>query len=69
MPSFRVWVQTLFLPNARAAATEGRLPARSQASEIVRRQYAREAGVVEARKLVDLIGEFDQLCFEASIDK
>ena len=68
-PSFKVWVQTLFLPNARAAANEGKLPARSQASEIVRRQYAREAGAVDARKLVELIGEFDRLCREASIDE
>src|SRR5688500_14344396 len=55
-PTFRVWVQMLFLPNARAAAKEGKLPARSQASEIVRRQYARDAAVREARKLVGLIG-------------
>ena len=68
-PSFRIWMQTLFLPHARAAAMEGKLPARSQASEIVRRQYAREAGASEARKLVELIAEFDRLCREASVDK
>jgi uncharacterized protein YqcC (DUF446 family) len=65
-PSFRVWVQVLFLPNARAAALEGKLPARSQASEIVRRQYAPEAGGSEARKLAELISEFDTICGEAA---
>ena len=68
-PSFRVWLQVLFLPNARAAALEGKLPARSQASEIVRRQYARDAAVPEARRLLALVGEFEALCLKASIDE
>jgi len=65
-PTFRVWLQTLFLPNARAAALEGKLPARSQAGEIVRRQYARDAAAPEARRLLALIGEFEALCLKAS---
>jgi uncharacterized protein YqcC (DUF446 family) len=68
-PSFEIWLQTLFLPNARAAALEGQLPARSQASEIVRRQYARQADAPEARGLVALIGDFDRLCLRASTDE
>jgi uncharacterized protein YqcC (DUF446 family) len=67
-PSFAVWLQALFLPNARAAALEGTLPARSQAGEIVRRQYAREADLPEARRLLGLIREFDALCLAASND-
>ena len=68
-PSFRTWVQALFLPNARAAALEGKLPARSQAGEIVRRQYAREADIPEARKLLALIRDFDACCVKTSIDE
>jgi uncharacterized protein YqcC (DUF446 family) len=64
-PTFRVWLQTLFLPNARAAALEGRLPARSQAGEIVRRQYALDAAAPEAQRLLALIGEFESLCLKA----
>ena len=65
-PTLRLWLQGLFLPNARAAVREGSLPVRSQAGEIVRRQYAREAGAPEARRLVDLIREFDELCSRAT---
>ena len=65
-PSFKIWVQTLFLPNARAAALEGDLPARSQAGEIVRRQYADDAAAPEARRLLAMIHEFDDLCLKAS---
>ena len=65
-PSFKIWLQVLFLPNARAAAREGKLPARSQAGEIVRRQYARDAEVPEARSLLALLREFDNLCLKAS---
>ena len=68
-PSFPLWLQGLFLPNARAAVLEGSLPVRSQAGEIVRRQYAREAGAPEARRLLDLIREFDELCFKSSSDE
>jgi uncharacterized protein YqcC (DUF446 family) len=68
-PSFRIWVQTLFLPNARAVALEGNLPARSQAGEIVRRQYADDASAPEARRLRTLIHEFDELCLMASRDE
>jgi uncharacterized protein YqcC (DUF446 family) len=65
-PSFKIWVQTLFLPNARAVALEGNLPARSQAGEIVRRQYADDASAPEARRLRALIHEFDELCLMAA---
>ena len=65
-PTFGVWLQTLFLPNARAAAREGKLPARSQAGEIVRRQYASDAAVPEARRLVAVLGEFEALCLKTS---
>ena len=68
-PSFELWLQGLFLPNARAAAREGTLPAYSQAGEIVRRQYNHRAHMPEAQKLLDLICEFDNLCLKASFGK
>lgn len=64
-PSFELWLQGLFLPNARIAAREGRLPARSQAGEIVRRQYAQRACTYETQKLLALVHEFDALCLQA----
>jgi uncharacterized protein YqcC (DUF446 family) len=68
-PSFELWLQGLFLPNARAAAREGSLPAHSQAGEIARRQYARHASAPENQKLLELIYEFDELCRQAAFDK
>jgi uncharacterized protein YqcC (DUF446 family) len=65
-PSFAVWLQGLFLPNARAAAREGVLPARSQAGEIARRQYAASADLPETRRLHALLREFDELCLYRS---
>src|SRR5262245_1031548 len=65
-PSFPVWLQGVFLPNARAGALERRLPARSQASEIVCRQYASALQSPEARRLFDLLREFEELCAKAS---
>ena len=44
-PSFELWLQGLFLPNARTAARAGRLAAYSQAGEIARRQYDYHAHV------------------------
>src|SRR5262245_5137187 len=61
-PSFPLWLQGLFLPNARAAALEGSLPRRSQAGEIARRQYAAYVDAPEARRLFELIQAFDDLC-------
>ena len=68
-PTFQVWVQGLFLPSARATAMEGKLPARSQAGEIARRQYAAQMQTPDAKRLLNLIREFDELCIKASEDK
>ena len=68
-PSFQLWLQCVFLPNARAAANEGSLPARSQAGEIARRQFMSKTQAPEARKLFGLIQEFDELCAKASPQK
>ena len=65
-PSFQLWLQGLFLPSARATALEGKLPARSQAGEIVRRQYTSDLQSPEAQRLFELIREFDELCLKAS---
>jgi uncharacterized protein YqcC (DUF446 family) len=68
-PTFELWVQALFLPNARAAAIEGRLPARSQAGEIARRHYADRICIPAAETLLALIGEFDELCRRAALER
>lgn len=68
-PSIGLWLQGLFLPNARAAAREGSLPAYSQAGEIARRQYSCDVDMPGTHKLLDLIHEFDELCLKASSAK
>lgn len=68
-PSLELWLQALFLPHARAAAREGRLPAYSQAGAIARRHYEHHSAVPEAAKLLTLIEDFDRLCLEASRDR
>lgn len=65
-PSLQIWLQRLFLPNARAAAREGKLPARSQAGEIAGRHYASSLQTPEGRKLLELVRDFDVLCRKAS---
>lgn len=60
-PSFELWLQTVFLRNARDAVRARQLPADSQVGLMAIRQYDYHSQVPEAQRLTDLLSEFDAL--------
>ena len=60
-PSFELWLQCIFLPNARDAARENSFPDRSQVGLIAMRQYDYHSHVPEAQGLLGLLSEFDEI--------
>jgi uncharacterized protein YqcC (DUF446 family) len=60
-PSFEVWLQTIFLPNARNAVQTDTLPADSQVGLMAMRQYDYQFVVPEAHGLMKLLYDFDDL--------
>jgi uncharacterized protein YqcC (DUF446 family) len=65
-PSFELWIQCVFLPNARRAVQTGLLPRDSQVGVIAMRQYDYHSVIPEALQLVTLLHEFDRAATEAS---
>jgi uncharacterized protein YqcC (DUF446 family) len=60
-PSFELWLQALFLPNARHAVQTDTLPSDSQVGLMAMRQYDYHSFVPEAQGLIKLLDEFDDL--------
>jgi uncharacterized protein YqcC (DUF446 family) len=60
-PSFELWLQTIFLPNARRAVQTDTLPSDSQVGLMAMRQYDYHSSVPEAHGLMRLLYEFDDL--------
>jgi uncharacterized protein YqcC (DUF446 family) len=60
-PSFEHWLQTVFLPNARAAVAADALPTDSQVGLMAMRQYDYHTHVPAAQTLLRLLCEFDAL--------
>jgi uncharacterized protein YqcC (DUF446 family) len=60
-PSFELWLQCVFLPNARDAARGGKFPPESQVGLMALRQYDYHSSVPEAHALVNLLHEFDAI--------
>ena len=60
-PSFEVWLQTIFLPNARSSVQTNTLPVDSQVGLMATRQYDYHSVVPEAHGLMRLLCEFDRL--------
>jgi len=60
-PSFELWLQQVFLPNARRAVVEADLPAESSVGVMAMRQYDYHSHVPEAQGLLRLLSEFDRL--------
>ena len=60
-PTFEVWLQALFLDNARAAVANRSLPGGSQVGLMAMRQYDYHSYVPEAQTLLRLLHEFDAL--------
>lgn len=60
-PGFELWLQTIFLPNAREAVKTDQFPATSQVGLMAMRQYDYHSFVPEAQNLLGLLYEFDRL--------
>jgi uncharacterized protein YqcC (DUF446 family) len=60
-PSFELWLQTIFLPNARHAIETDTLPLDSQVGLMAMRQYDYHSLVPKAEALVKLLHELDDL--------
>lgn len=58
-PSFELWLQCVFLPEARAAAASNRLPEESEVAVLAMRQYDYHSYVPDAQLLLGLLSEFD----------
>lgn len=65
-PSFELWLQCVFLPNARESVATNSLPEDSQVGVMAMRQYDYHSDVPEARRLVDLLHGFDKLVKRAA---
>jgi uncharacterized protein YqcC (DUF446 family) len=65
-PSFELWLQCVFLPNARRAVQTKSLPQDSQVGVMALRQYDYHSVVPEALPLVTLLHEFDKAVKEAA---
>lgn len=60
-PSFELWLQTVFLPNARHAVQTDTLPSDSQVGLMALREYDMHSVIPEATELTRLLSEFDNL--------
>jgi len=60
-PSFEPWLQCVFLPRARAAASGHNLPQESQVGLMALRQYDYHSHAPEAQPLLQLLCAFDAL--------
>jgi uncharacterized protein YqcC (DUF446 family) len=60
-PSFELWLQCVFIPNARRAADTGQYPGDSQVGLMALRQYNYHEVVPAALPLLSLLNEFDTL--------
>jgi uncharacterized protein YqcC (DUF446 family) len=59
-PSFELWLQCVFLPNARDAVAQDALPASSSVGVMAMRQYDYHSFVPEAQPLLQLLHRFDE---------
>jgi len=58
-PSFELWLQCIFLPNARQAAETDSLPSSSQVGLMALNEYVTHSVVEKAHPLYELLEEFD----------
>jgi uncharacterized protein YqcC (DUF446 family) len=60
-PSFELWLQCIFLPNAREAAKNEIYPNSSQVGLMAMREYDYHSCVEKALNLVSLLHKFDNM--------
>lgn len=66
-PSFELWLQCIFLPNARHSAARSSYPMTSQVGTMAIRQYDYHEQVEKAQRLVELLTTFDQMINKRNI--
>lgn len=62
--TFEMWLQGVFLPNAREAARTNNFPAKSEVGLMAMRQYDYHDYVEKAIPLLELLREFDEIIEE-----
>lgn len=60
-PSFELWLQCIFIPNATKAAKSGEYPENSMVGVMAMRQYDYHSYIGEAKNLRKLLDCFDKL--------
>lgn len=60
-PSFELWLQCIFIPNALKAAKNGEYPNTSQVGVMAFREYDYHSHISEAQNLLGLLQKFDKL--------
>ncbi len=60
-PSFELWLQCIFIPNAINAANNNTLPKHSQVGSMAMKEYNYHSNDKEAQQLIKLLEEFDYL--------
>lgn len=60
-PSFELWLQQIFIPNARQGVAGDALPQQSQVGLMAMRQYEYHDSLSEAQGLLALLNDFDDL--------
>lgn len=63
-PSFELWLQCVFIPNARSAAISNEYPAISQVGLMAMREYNYHSQQKSALNLVKLLRDFDTLAID-----
>ena len=63
-PSFEIWLQQVFLPEARRRVRDRDLPMASRVGVIAMRQYDYHSTIPEAQTLLRLLFDFDHLINE-----
>lgn len=60
-PSFELWLQQVFIPNAREGVATEDLPKKSQVGVMAMRQYDYHSTVPDAAELLRLLNDFDEM--------
>lgn len=60
-PSFELWLQSVFIPNARKAVKDEQYIDKSEVGLMAMRQYDYHSYVPEAQNLLKLLFEFDKI--------
>lgn len=60
-PTFELWLQCVFIPNAREAVKTGEYPEKSQVGLMALRQYNYHSYTEEAQELLSMLNDFDRI--------